>query len=70
MAYLGSDVGREALRARIVSAQAYVAEMVAGRTDGEVYLPIFVRLEAELAALEAKETAIERAKRLVMSKQG
>ncbi|OWU81727.1 hypothetical protein ATO6_23240 [Oceanicola sp. 22II-s10i] len=70
MAYLGSDVGREALRARIVSAQAYVAEMVAERTDGEVYLPIFVRLEAELAALEAKETAIERAKRLVMSKQG
>lgn len=29
---------------------------------GEVYLPIFERLESELAALQAKEAAMERAR--------
>lgn len=42
--------------------------MVADRDDGAAYLPIFVRLENELAALEEKETAIQRAKRLAREK--
>lgn len=36
------------------------AQLVA--RDGEAYLPIFLRLETEVAALDAREQAMERAR--------
>jgi len=63
MSYEGSNIGRDAMRARIECALTYVDEMVAERDDGEAYLPILLRLEEELAALAEKDTAVERAKR-------
>lgn len=38
-----------------------MAEIVAG-PDGEVYLPIFERLERELAAIDVKTDALTRAR--------
>lgn len=35
--------------------------------DGEVYAPIFERLEQELAALDRRDSAVERARRLARS---
>lgn len=53
---------------RVKSAYEYVARMVAERPDGEIYLPVFERLEREIAALETRETAIERARRISREK--
>lgn len=68
MSYNGSNITGAALRARLENALEFVATMVADRDDGAAYLPIFVRLENELAAMEEKETAIQRAKRLAREK--
>lgn len=69
MSYQGSNIYREAHRARVVSALDYVAAMVSDRDDGDVYLPVFLRLEEELTALGDKESAIERAKRMAKAKR-
>lgn len=50
--------------AELNDAIAYVAEMITGRPDGDTYLPIFERLEEEIKAHAAKESTIERAKRI------
>lgn len=50
-------------RDRIERALRTVAEIVA-RPGGEIYLPIFERLERELAAIDCRLLAIERAKSL------
>jgi|GEM_PF-5617652 len=36
---------------------------------GEVYAPIFERLEQELAALDRRDSAVERARRLARGRQ-
>lgn len=43
-----------------MAALNFSAEIVADH--GKAYLPVFERLEAELAELEAKESALERAR--------
>ena len=68
MSYSGPNIAEDALRARLESALEFVATMVADRDDGTAYLPIFVRLENELAAVKEKETAVERATRLARGK--
>jgi hypothetical protein len=52
--------------AELNDAIAYVAEMITGRPDGETYLPIFVQLEEEIKAHVAKESTIERARRIAL----
>ncbi len=54
---------RQRLRVRVENALLYVAEMVGG-VGGEVYVPLFERLEKELEAFNCLETAVERARRL------
>lgn len=51
-------------RARIERALHFVAIVVAA-PGGEAYLPIFERLERELAALDAKTDALARARSLI-----
>ncbi len=51
-------------RSRIEQALRFVASIVA-KPGGEVYLPIFERLERELAAIDKKADAIERARSLI-----
>jgi gamma-glutamyltranspeptidase len=53
---------------RIEAALIIVARHVVA-LGGDVYLPVYERLERELAALEARETAIDRARRLVRERQ-
>lgn len=48
-------------RARIERALQFMAMIVAG-PDGDLYLPIFERLEAELAAIDRKTDALARAR--------
>lgn len=48
-------------RERVQRALHFVAEIVAS-PGGEVYLPIFERLEAELAAIDRKTDALARAR--------
>jgi len=52
---------------RLEAALEYAAHCVA--THGEAYLPLFERLEAEVEAHRSKESAVERARRLVKSRQ-
>ncbi len=47
---------------RLESALAYTALCLT--EQGEAYLPLFERLEAELEAARAKESAVERARRM------
>jgi hypothetical protein len=51
-------------RARIEQALQFVAAIVAA-PGGEVYLPIFVRLERELASLDAQTDALSRARSMI-----
>jgi hypothetical protein len=69
MIYEGSNISRDAHRSRVENALDCVAAMVADRDDGDVYLPVFLRLEEELTALGDKESAIERAKRLAKARR-
>ena len=59
----GSTNSAQTEQARIENALLYVVQMI-DLEGGEVYLPIFQCLETELAKLTAKETAIERARRM------
>lgn len=68
MSYIGSNIARDTKRAQVESAMIYVAEMI-GLDGGEVYLPIFERLEDELEKLSSQDTAIERARRLAQAKR-
>ncbi|WP_299847943.1 hypothetical protein [uncultured Paracoccus sp.] len=52
---------------RIEQALEYAATCVA--LHGDAYLPLFERLEAELLAAQAKESALERARRLARHAQ-
>lgn len=61
---MSPDVAQSITRARIERALHYVAMIVDG-PDGEVYLPIFERLECELAVLDAKTDALARARSIV-----
>lgn len=62
---LSGDVdGSPIMRARIEQALRFMANIVTG-PDGEVYLPIFERLERELAAIDAKSDALQRARTMV-----
>ena len=49
---------------RLLAAYEFVAAMVADRPDGENYLPLFEHLEREVSALDARESAVERARRV------
>jgi len=53
---------------RLTAAHEFVARMVSERPDGHAYLPLFERLERELEALAAQESAIERARRVSREK--
>jgi hypothetical protein len=68
MSYNDPNIAVDVLRARLQNALEFVAAMVSDRDDGDVYLSIFIRLENELATIQQKETAIERAKRLARAK--
>lgn len=48
----------------VESALNYVATCIADRPDGAAFLPIFERLEAEVAKMRSTESAIDRARRL------
>lgn len=54
----------------LAAAHEYVARMVAERSDGAAYLPLFERLEKELETVSAQESAIERARRISLSRAG
>lgn len=49
-------------RAEIDRALAIAAAIVA--RDGAAFLPVFLRMEAEARALEGRESALDRARRL------
>ncbi len=51
-------------RARIEHALQFMAAIVAA-PDGDLYLPIFERLERELAAIDAKADALARARSMI-----
>mgnify|MGYP001234827954 CR=1 FL=1 len=53
--------GQAVTRVRIEQALRFMANIVT-EPDGEVYLPIFERLERELAAIDAKSDAMQRAR--------
>ncbi len=59
-------IGNRVTRARIEKALRFMAIIVSG-TDGELYLPIFERLERELAAIDVKTDALQRARSMVAS---
>ena len=56
-------------RTRLLAAYEFVARMVADRPDGESFLPLFERLQREVDALSARESAIERARRVSLERQ-
>jgi hypothetical protein len=58
------SVASKNTRERIERALGFIAEIVAG-PGGEAYLPIFERLERELAAIDAKADALGRARAIV-----
>jgi hypothetical protein len=53
---------------RLIAARNTVAEAVAG-PGGDVYLPIFERLEAEIEARERRQSAVERARQLTKGRK-
>lgn len=63
MSYTGYQGFSEAHRASIEDALTYVATIVTC-AGGDVYMPLFERLECELEALTRQENALERAHRL------
>jgi len=60
------SVDRPVSRQRVEDALQFVAAIVAG-PDGEVYLPIFHRLERELAAIDERESALARARSIALN---
>lgn len=57
-------VAQSITRARVERALQIIAAIVTG-PEGDAYLPIFERLERELAALDAKSDALARARSIV-----
>jgi len=53
--------------AELEECQAYVAELIV--RFGDVYAPIFDRLEREISALRAKDDVVSRARRLLAARQ-
>lgn len=49
-------------RADLERALSIAAQIVA--RDGDAFLPVFLRMEQEVSALEGRETALDRARRL------
>ncbi|MEX5600399.1 hypothetical protein [Pseudophaeobacter sp. C1-32P7] len=47
-------------RSNIEAKLDQLAQIIAGREDGRVFLPLYQRLEAELAALETAESDMDR----------
>lgn len=68
MSYNGPSIALQTEQAQIENALHYVAQMI-DLEGGEVYLPIFENLEAELAKLTSRETAIERARRMARARR-
>ena len=60
------SVDRSVSRERIERALEFVAMIVTG-PDGDVYLPIFARLERELAAIDERENALARARSIALN---
>ena len=65
MSYENPSIHQNAVQKKLENAFDYIAEMVALADNGAVYVPIFERLEAELAAITARESAVERARRVI-----
>jgi hypothetical protein len=63
---VSAAVAQSITRARIERALQFIAGVVAG-PGGEVYLPIFERLERELAALDTKADALARARSMIVA---
>jgi hypothetical protein len=55
--------------AELKEACKYVAQMLSA-TDCQAFLPIFQRLEKEMEALSANESAMDRARRMVKKMEG
>ena len=68
MSYSGPSGALKADQARIENSLHYVAQMI-DLEGGEVYLPIFESLEAELAKLMSQETTVERARRMARARR-
>lgn len=49
-------------RADLLRALSIAAQIVA--RDGDAFLPVFLRLEQEVSALEGRDTALDRARRM------
>lgn len=58
---MSPDAAELISRARVERALHFLATIVT-ETGGEVYLPLFERLERELAAIDAKADALARAR--------
>jgi len=66
MGYKGSSTATDSEKARLENALLYIAEMI-DLENGDVYLPLFEKLECALNSLSARETAIERARRMAQA---
>lgn len=69
MCYVAKCLSGEAHRAELTELLEYLAEMVGDPDNGETYLPIFLRVEAEIEAISVTECAIERARRVRREKE-
>lgn len=69
MGYVSNFLSGEARRAELAALLEYFAEMVEDPENGEAYLPLFMRVEAEIEALSVTECAIERARRVMREKK-
>lgn len=61
---MSTVVAQSITRARIERALEIIAAIVTG-PEGDAYLPIFERLERELAVLDAKTDALARARAMI-----
>lgn len=69
MIYVTNCLSGEARRTELNELLEYLAEMVSDPDNGEAYLPIFLRVEAEIEALSVTECAMERARRVRLGKE-
>lgn len=53
---------------RLAAAYEYVADVVASHPDGHKALPLFERLEREMEAVQAQDSAIDRARRIAQER--
>lgn len=64
MGYKVSSIAPKNERAGLENALLYIAEMIV-LENGDVYLPLFKKLEHALNSLSERETTKERARRMV-----